>query len=837
MDDKASIGKCELHPHRVTDENSNFHRVLPDSNLQHETKWTTNCKTNSKNTKTPGASDDLLSLLSTTKNEQTGTAPSSTDPYVEFSLMSGFFTDDVADMKDSSILDKYFTSGKADSGLSEGNATDSSKSAFGVNCDVLEGINRSENICELQKSSLISDKEVLNNTSNLTRAAGYAQSENDALVEIEGKPMMIHQWPSPSVNNGYATALHPTPPLPLYHMTRAQLPPHHMAGAPLPPYQMTRAPLPPYQMTRTPLPPYQMTRTPLPPYQMTEAPPSPYQMTGAPPPPYQMTGAPPSPYQMTGAPNNVMDYTTPNYHVNNGPMHSNSEGTPAVAHAPTGEHSGSDKASNSVALTAYARAPAQSLYYGDDRIEAPPGICKAWRMGRKSASVISEEDYKNVLQEINKTSIDKYYVYSECGKICNRERVRCPVCQVTIVTERFMPHIETHKPTPFQCTVCKSTPFFDDEPTFIYHMECHVNCTLRAVDTTEVQLLESLYNFQHKFPKYWEKIPSGGKLIEKFGNQAHVSGDPNEKVTCRICGKMVTNCHLSSHIRNAHRTELNFPCDICGKVYGTDVYLYKHKRVVHGERKHKCEYCDKGFTMAFRKRNHVAMWHSDKIEVQQLYKCDYCERSFPTRHQFTVHKARHEQSYFCEKCGKTFTTGSNLNQHLSSLAHQRVVGDDGNMKEVRTFLCEACGVSFGSKQHLRQHFQSFSHKKMVGEEEKYEIPKWRLKAQDAARKKRDLKTKDEIKKNSDLKTKGTVKKKRIMKIKDAVEKNSVMQAKNSAKKKRHMKTKDDTKDKSDMQIKDAHKKKRVSARKLQRGKTAFQNGENGKDDRLSETSE
>ena len=79
-----------------------------------------------------------------------------------------------------------------------------------------------------------------------------------------------------------------------------------------------------------------------------------------------------------------------------------------------------------------------------------------------------------------------------------------------------------------------------------------------------------------------------------------------------------------------------------------------------GEKPHKCDICEKSFSLSSTLANHI-MTHTGV----KPYECYLCEKSFTRFGAMDNHKFLHieEKQYKCEICKKTFIGRSNLFVH------------------------------------------------------------------------------------------------------------------------------------------------------------------------------
>ena len=219
-----------------------------------------------------------------------------------------------------------------------------------------------------------------------------------------------------------------------------------------------------------------------------------------------------------------------------------------------------------------------------------------------------------------------------------------------------------------------------------------------------------------------DKCPECGSMVRDLEYHINIL---HTTLPCEKCGKTFQKkALLTKHIKLVHSDEYTFPCVDCKKVFTSQYKLSRHRRRsmlcahasshprISASPKYKCTLCEKAFQHNYNLRMHMNVAHTSRDERIE-YKCNLCEKVFYTSYGCFAHMRRHKDKYFCDKCGKCFTTVSNLQQHMKSLSHLSIVTPEGKTEEVRDFLCEACGVRFGSKHHLRQHYKSMTHQNMV----------------------------------------------------------------------------------------------------------------------------
>lgn len=80
---------------------------------------------------------------------------------------------------------------------------------------------------------------------------------------------------------------------------------------------------------------------------------------------------------------------------------------------------------------------------------------------------------------------------------------------------------------------------------------------------------------------------------------------------------------------------IQFPCNVCGRVYPTNSTLRAHS-ITHSDlRPHACPLCDKTF-----KRNQDLKFHINQHTGARPYQCPYCPKAFASSGNCFSHRKR-----------------------------------------------------------------------------------------------------------------------------------------------------------------------------------------------------
>jgi KRAB domain-containing zinc finger protein len=103
-------------------------------------------------------------------------------------------------------------------------------------------------------------------------------------------------------------------------------------------------------------------------------------------------------------------------------------------------------------------------------------------------------------------------------------------------------------------------------------------------------------------------------------------------------------------------------CEVCGKSYGTETLLKKHRKT-HEERVHACDKCGKVFTFISALRSHVEIIH---FNIRK-HVCDQCGKAFTASGDLKIHKLKHVGIKFrcyVEGCTSAVTRKDVLMYHM-----------------------------------------------------------------------------------------------------------------------------------------------------------------------------
>ncbi|KAG5684394.1 hypothetical protein PVAND_013629 [Polypedilum vanderplanki] len=211
--------------------------------------------------------------------------------------------------------------------------------------------------------------------------------------------------------------------------------------------------------------------------------------------------------------------------------------------------------------------------------------------------------------------------------------------------------------------------------------------------------------------------------------------------SCDLCGaKLHSKNSISSHMKNLHREKGKMYSCYCGKTYRAESYLKVHQRSHEKVLKHKCNHCDKAFMNLSQLKIHLEIHERGK---RKDFSCEVCGKMYGTENLLHRHKIFHtEPTIPCNYCGKMFHRQCLLARHIRAqheveLGECEYCGKQMNVislqRHIKEFhsnlprkLCPVtgCTSSFLRKCHLKDHIQrvhkDFLHRMTPDEKDAFE---------------------------------------------------------------------------------------------------------------------
>ena len=150
---------------------------------------------------------------------------------------------------------------------------------------------------------------------------------------------------------------------------------------------------------------------------------------------------------------------------------------------------------------------------------------------------------------------------------------------------------------------------------------------------------------------------------------------------CSDCGLLLKSREcLALHVNAKHTQKLSYPCNVCGKVFYAPSSRFCHMRRVHAsiDQKFHCSYCEKVFSFHYELRNHMKMWHrqkliqrSDGIETNEVDDNTVTSNGGISQqlspNPSTEQEPANDQKMPCNYCEKTFEHHYELCKHMKMI--------------------------------------------------------------------------------------------------------------------------------------------------------------------------
>lgn len=226
------------------------------------------------------------------------------------------------------------------------------------------------------------------------------------------------------------------------------------------------------------------------------------------------------------------------------------------------------------------------------------------------------------------------------------------------------------------------------------HLQSHgqkieIKCQLcNKTFSTERHLQTHLNSHSElQFPcEYCGKIYPSLYRLKRHIKRAHI---PN---VCDDCGAIFYDRAMYTRHRKQHNEDKPAQCTFCGKNFDKQKNLSEHIRLQHKEdgNVHKCDLCEKCFINASLLKNHIKT--HDKC-----FKCKFCPKLFSSRYNLETHSVTHtgEKNHKCAICGNVYSTKTSLKNHVATHS------------DARNFKCDQCPKLFKTNRRLYVH--KFSH--------------------------------------------------------------------------------------------------------------------------------
>ncbi|XP_037797582.1 zinc finger and SCAN domain-containing protein 2-like isoform X3 [Penaeus monodon] len=248
----------------------------------------------------------------------------------------------------------------------------------------------------------------------------------------------------------------------------------------------------------------------------------------------------------------------------------------------------------------------------------------------------------------------------ECGKVCNN--------MIAYQTHKYNEHIHLF---PHECKVCCRRFSKESylESHLKTHIDGWLECVRCGVKFgNESHLVDHMY-YVHGQKKglmcsVCNRLFSTATSLKTHREMEHREHlDCNE--VCGICGeKYPSKIALKRHMMVHNR---DHQCSYCGKKLSSKAALDVHVNMVHTkEHSFVCPHCNREFYAKHLLQMHVKRVHSDRSDFQ--YRCKLCGKVYLQEWELTLHHKTHtnERNYKCDVCGDAFYTISRMRYHRAT---------------------------------------------------------------------------------------------------------------------------------------------------------------------------
>ncbi|CAG9772210.1 unnamed protein product [Ceutorhynchus assimilis] len=240
----------------------------------------------------------------------------------------------------------------------------------------------------------------------------------------------------------------------------------------------------------------------------------------------------------------------------------------------------------------------------------------------------------------------------------------------------LLAHAELHaRGSECRCMICGEVCLGDNA------LAGHVQSTHKNLPQHSCALCGRRYKdsralLKHSWEHSKEKAFSCTKCPKTFYNlvqiKRHMISHRDKTVACDICEEDFPDGRSLLNHRHCHSNApgQRFPCNVCGKTFGTRSSQQIHFRIHTGERPYKCRFCWKAFADGGTLRKH------ERIHTgERPYACAVCPKAFNQRVVLREHIRSHHSDpdpkflrsttpYFCAVCSDMFTISEDLILHL-----------------------------------------------------------------------------------------------------------------------------------------------------------------------------
>ena len=167
---------------------------------------------------------------------------------------------------------------------------------------------------------------------------------------------------------------------------------------------------------------------------------------------------------------------------------------------------------------------------------------------------------------------------------------------------------------------------------------------ISKLDSSQEKRLPT-FNEQKKEESTKSKKKFREKKSKKIILKSKTSGvsTADNRFSCQQCDGVKTYKyfhHLQRHHNDVHVMKKNFECDDCHSICASSDSLRSHKRFSHGNKKLKCNLCQKLFARKSNLDSHVRSHNRLPPVVKKEFECHLCKRVFSKKLRLDSHRCK-----------------------------------------------------------------------------------------------------------------------------------------------------------------------------------------------------
>ncbi|CAK1553192.1 unnamed protein product [Leptosia nina] len=296
----------------------------------------------------------------------------------------------------------------------------------------------------------------------------------------------------------------------------------------------------------------------------------------------------------------------------------------------------------------------------------------------------------------------------------NEKYLRLPhKCKDCIVAFQYEPGLIDHMlrkhkvQNGVKCNLCNC--IFPSQMSYDIHYKRHfkryecIACGKRSRTPSVYPLLKH-YQEQHEAISYTFKCKRCDFTTDKYSEHCQHRRSHLSPVTCSYCNKTLSSTtSLNTHVRAVHENKLQgeFPCDVCGKVYGRLWSLRVHQKMHKASGNFYCEDCQSTFKTEKNLQQHLKMHSRHVTDDMMRYTCEECGKKFLMKRNLEEHfNFTHlkKSNHTCDQCSKIFKSSRSLIRHVRQV-HEK-------FRPPKNKICDHCGRGFASTNTLNDHIRT-----------------------------------------------------------------------------------------------------------------------------------